>query len=386
MPADPPITGTSGEFRQPTPRGVIIEIQYLRFVAAILVVLTHVWELVPAVGRGEFNQFGEVFKAGACGVDIFFAISGFIMAVITAQRPTTWRQFLKNRMTRIAPPYWLLTTALVVAPSLFNSSKADAATYVFSMLFIAVEHPTLDWVQPLLQIGWTLNYEVFFYLVFAIALSVKFMQPIYSTAILLLTLVVLGGIIGPENPSITFYTAPIIIEFIFGMWIAKLYIASRVLQPKYAVLVGVTAVTMLIMGANLPKGQFDLNRLLYWGVPSALLLYSVVSMEGWLTSVPITFLKEMGDASYSLYLSHPFVVGVIRALCNKFQTSRHVSDVVLLLLGTVICVLAGWCFYHLIERPLITISKRIIDQRFSISPRTQKSNIAPGEVSPSSAE
>ena len=123
------------------------------------------------------------------------------MAVITAQRPTTWRQFLKNRMTRIAPPYWLLTTAmamaLVVAPSLFNSSKADAATYVFSMLFIAVEHPTLDWVQPLLQIGWTLNYEVFFYLVFAIALSVKFMQPIYSTAILLLTLVVLGGIIGP---------------------------------------------------------------------------------------------------------------------------------------------------------------------------------------------
>ncbi|MDB5937705.1 MAG: acyltransferase, partial [Polaromonas sp.] len=158
------------------PAKQFIGVQILRFVAAMLVVVMHITEAISVriTGAGPDHYW----SAGAIGVDIFFVISGFVMAMSTARLPagnqTNWQAawiFMKRRLLRIAPLYWfytLLKAALVlILPSLALRSSIDMQHLLASMLFIPALSP---WglVQPTLPVGWTLNFEMLFYVVFAI--------------------------------------------------------------------------------------------------------------------------------------------------------------------------------------------------------------------------
>src|ERR1700748_1111292 len=158
-------------------------LQVLRAVAAYLVVLVHLSELLPQ------NSFAELLRSrGYGGVDIFFAISGFIMVYTTSAKRTSAGTFLLNRLKRIAPLYYLVTLIVfalaLVLRSLFESASTDLVPLLKSLAFLPFEK-TPGHIYPVYYLGWTLNYEIFFYAIFAAGMFARYeMRVAICTAII----------------------------------------------------------------------------------------------------------------------------------------------------------------------------------------------------------
>jgi peptidoglycan/LPS O-acetylase OafA/YrhL len=144
-------------------------IQILRALAASVVILFHTGFTFP-----HLHSFGSF------GVDVFFVISGYIMARILDPRSSASCDFfLRRRILRIVPPYWFFTLCLFclawVAPQsmeatqVMHGTRADGMELLKSLLFIPYLKRS-GYIQPLLCPGWTLNFEMFFYLCLAIGL------------------------------------------------------------------------------------------------------------------------------------------------------------------------------------------------------------------------
>lgn len=275
-------TGTSARLDQ---------IQALRGIAAILVVASHI----------------HFFGRGAFGVDIFFCISGFIMMHVT-RRDT--RLFLAKRLIRVVPLYWLLTLVLFcivsVKPQLFNSAEASYEFLVKSLLFIPFDRN--GYVEPLLGPGWTLNYEMFFYLLFYISFRVSHEKRMLICTLLITWLVVMGAIYQPADTLLRFYTSPMLFEFCFGMLAYHIY--SRLEQVSWSNVERCLAgISILVLGIWLLYSTIEgrqYYRCLIWGVPSLLVFVLTVLA---LRDVPIwSGMRKFGDISYSLYLTHIFIV------------------------------------------------------------------------------
>ena len=142
-------------------RATLYGIQYLRALAALAVVVFHAAE-----------RSGYAFAIGAAGVDVFFVISGFIMWVIADRRPLSPGRFLADRIRRIVPVYWLATGVMVAGAlaGLFPNLVLTVEHVVASLAFVPARSPSTGALWPVLVQGWTLNYEMFFYLVFAASL------------------------------------------------------------------------------------------------------------------------------------------------------------------------------------------------------------------------
>jgi exopolysaccharide production protein ExoZ len=202
----------------------LVSIQALRAIAALLVFWGHaILTLDPKVGA-EFPTF-----YGPFGVDLFFVISGFVM--VYSSEPLFGQagapiKFFARRIARIVPPYWAATAILVWFVVPYASTKA-----VLGSLFFA---PHLPSEAPLLFVGWTLIFEMFFYAVFAIALLAKRRFAVVTGAsVFLISFVVLSGAPSdagfwspPASSSIAYLADPIIFEFVFGMMIALVYRAG----------------------------------------------------------------------------------------------------------------------------------------------------------------
>ena len=145
----------------------IYSLQYLRFFAAILVVLAHTTDSLYLTLSND--NFG-IFTRGGRGVDIFFVISGFIMIYITQNKGISGFQFIISRLTRVAPLYWFFTSLMIFATiflsGMVNSNSIDLYSILTSYIFIPWVHPSNGDVQPILRQGWTLNLEFFFYIIF----------------------------------------------------------------------------------------------------------------------------------------------------------------------------------------------------------------------------
>jgi peptidoglycan/LPS O-acetylase OafA/YrhL len=128
-------------------------LELLRFIAAALVLFFH----ISVIGVGEF------------GVDIFFIISGFVMMYSTQ---TDSRNFFLKRLIRIVPLYWLVTiitfSFYYIFPSFFSLPSNDLSHLVMSLLFIPFDKNGSGHA-PILSVGWTLNYEMYFYFLFSLA-------------------------------------------------------------------------------------------------------------------------------------------------------------------------------------------------------------------------
>ena len=200
-----------------TPRTQLLSIQYLRAIAALSVLVTHAlqWPLP------EINMY--LLKTGRLGVEVFFVISGFIITTIAGDGPFNPRVFLARRAHRIVPTYWaatLLIAVLAIAlPSQFRTTIPTIEGLLKSLLFI----PSLEPKAPLLLLGWTLNFEVFFYLMFA---SLFFLRSGLRTLVLLAcfaSLVCIGQFATGLSYVEAIYTSPSLIGFCLGTILAQAY-------------------------------------------------------------------------------------------------------------------------------------------------------------------
>ena len=329
-------------------RPILHNVQVLRFVAAAGVVIGHAADrAVPDQGQHWFWSVPWTY-----GVDLFFVISGFIMAYLTRDafgRPGAAAEFLKRRAIRIIPPYWFFTTLTIAAVMIMGGrlggTTVDPGQIVTSYSFLP--WPRLDGlIHPIVSQGWTLNYEAFFYLAFAAALLTRRGLLWLCAAFVMLAL--LHRLVPPSLFMLKFWSRPIIVEFVGGIALAQLYFRGIRLAPWGSLLCAALAVILYL----LPPLQLGggLGRLTHVGVPAVVLSAGfILGREPERPGAVRRFLELGGDASYAIYLSHYMLINVI-LLVWAAATGGGMPW-----LGTavasVLALAAGIIFYLLVEKP-----------------------------------
>lgn len=343
---------------------MIVPIQYLRGIAALMVVYHHIaFQLIKR--DSNFNL--PISSIGAAGVDIFFIISGFVMWISTRTAKLTPAQFMQHRIIRIVPLYWAITLLLAMislfAPQLLGVTSFKPWHILASLFFVPVEHPRLSGeILPFLIQGWTLNYEMFFYIIFAIAMIFSRIMMFISIMIAFIALITSGIILDPSSIITKFYTSPILFEFLFGVALAQLYLRGLVLPRSGAwFLIGAGVVALIIAGiADVGFGPSGVSpeRVIYWGLPSLCITAGVVFLARQEQREGGVFWK-LGEISYSLYLTHTVVLPAMSILWCQSNFSFHgFSGIVFSVTTGVITVFCGLLSYQLFERPVMLFLKR----------------------------
>lgn len=291
-------------------------IQALRALAALLVVGYHARYFLNAAHAGAGDL---LLGRGAIGVDIFFVISGFIIEYSTPLEMRDGLKFFARRLIRIAPLYYLAT-----AVELIVSDKArDLGKLAYSAVFLPVQPTGTPYFgYPSLLVGWSLSFEMLFYTLFAVAIAVAGRWRSVLVAALLLAAVLSGQIVSSQPWSLSashqssFPVAilnlaadPLVIEFAIGMGLAQIFRLKWTVAPRVAIASAVTATAVLAvyLWAPLHLGSGPI----YWGIPATLLVGSALLCErAW--RIPRNIVTSpLGDSSYSLYLFHIPLLGLL---------------------------------------------------------------------------
>lgn len=345
---------------------MILSIQYLRGLAALLVLLSHVaWK-----GEQYAGNPMSWFHVGEAGVDIFFVISGFVMCHTTRHkhgRPFDVARFLGHRFSRIMPLYWVLSTValavFLLMPGMVNSGGGQT-DILRSYLLI----PSED--KYLIHAGWTLSYELFFYAIFAVGLLLARRPGHVLTCVVLAGLFLLGRALEgsqagePMGVLTAFATDAILINFIFGIALYHLY--QRQSLPMNVVWLVLLVAAIWFVAVN-QEWVHIRYRCFRYGVPAFLLCWGLSRLEGLLQRAPSRLASYIGDSSYSLYLVHPFALALIARLLQKLSLVQ--PGWLFVMVCTVLSVVAGFVCYELIEKRLLHFSRPRIDAAFDRAER-----------------
>jgi exopolysaccharide production protein ExoZ len=335
---------------------VLQNLQVLRAVAALLVVLHHFLLANHDSGQGGIASLFHLAEVGACGVDLFFCISGFVMlGSVTKTASFSPHEFAVGRIVRIVPTYWIASTLFIALVALNHIKKSgfDAALaeplfstnfILSSYLLIPAFNPESNLMQPFLAQGWTLSYELYFYLLLMCAALLAKGNSVRTA--LLGSGFLAGGMFlfwNARGVAGAFASNPIVLEFVLGMLV---FHAAR----RTKAWGGPAIVLGFVLLAATAFLKVD-DRLLMWGVPSALILYGFIALEGVLRAPRL--LKSIGDSSYSLYLTHGALTYLYGGLLKRGWFSSEMKQNVAVLVGMVVAVLLGFAFYRFVEKPLL---------------------------------
>jgi peptidoglycan/LPS O-acetylase OafA/YrhL len=337
-----------------------VSVQILRAVAAILVVALHATlQAIPFGG-------GQGFLLGNAGVDIFFPISGFVMVVSTAGRnagPTGAGGFALARILRIVPIYWLLTLAKAAAaairPEAFPGYALSAKGLIAALFFIPLHDAAGALIYPPIKPGWTLNLEMFYYALIVTVLLFSRRIALY-VPLTILAVVGLSALVAPAAPLFSGengWGSAMALEFAAGMLLGQAVLSLGWIGrlPWLALAAGV-AIYLLV-----PEAQA--GRVIAWGVPGVLFLWACVGLEPAIAGRRgLKGLKLLGDASYSIYLTHALSQPVLSALAGA-AIAAVVGPGGLIAFLIVVPTLAAVAFHLTVEKPLTRLFKRTLAQR-----------------------
>lgn len=332
---------------------ILTNIQVLRGLAALLVVFVHLQDLAHLGGAPQ-----GVFGWGNSGVDVFFVISGLIMVQATSRRPVGPVLFMRQRLTRVVPLYWLVTFGVFglvwLWPGLFSSTDADPIKLAKSLAFVPYERPDGE-LHPLVFLGWTLNYEIAFYLLFSVGLLFGRARLVLPIAVLA-SAVLAGLIFAPTTPLARFYAAPVILEFAGGMLLGAGM--GRLPRGRLAALAAAVAgacALALMLGA--PALWPGIDRALAAGLPALIIVAAVLVLEksGYVAAWPLA--RRIGDASYSIYLTHFFITAAVTKLAVRLGMTSWPELAGLMLVAFALVILVGLVVHDWVEVPLTRIFK-----------------------------
>lgn len=315
----------------------IWSLQILRFVAALMVVYVHSMQTVAAVtGSNGFVPF-EMIKLGSAGVDIFFVISGFIIATIAPGRGPF--EFAQARFFRVVPLY-LICSIPPLASAL--TQPEFGWRWMVSTLFL---WPATDQMtHPVLGPAWSLCFEMLFYAAATLVLVNR--RWLY----VLLIAVAVAFVLRPLGPVFQFVGNPIILEFLFGVVIARapktrygiaalpIGAAALVVSGFYVDALGDGTINGVLVGDD------ALQRAAVMGIPAALIVYGTLHIKA--KPGRLTYL---GGASYSLYLTHP---GIVSAIALFWWTPLRQPEI-MVAIGMVAAVVLAWRVHERVEKPVL---------------------------------
>lgn len=327
----------------------LVSIQYVRALAALLVVFHHIRNPAPWL----WNPFSDT-EFGNAGVMVFFVVSGFVMHA--SCRGGSVGTFLWRRFVRIVPFYWVMTTAAFAFITLRAMSGGNVGIewshYVQSLAFIphfSPRHP--DFIWPVLIPGWTLNCEVFFFLLFAAGMA--FGRASTMAVLAILMLVVSGQALHPSSAIAVTYTSHLMILFGIGIGIGALrehmdFGRLKVLAPLG--LAGLTLAAFKVSGAD--------HDILFF-VSSAALVAGALAWESSLRRRPLLTVELAGDASYSIYLTHPFVYPPVLAILSHVPLTGPAQLVFVCIVTALVCTAVGVAVHVAVEKRLLAAFTRI---------------------------
>jgi len=313
------------------------------------------------------------------GVDLCCCISGFIMVYSSEKRfaaPAGARVFIWRRLTRIVPLYWCATALLIAKMAALHKPLPDAAGLVASFFFIPWDTQGTGVPRPVYDLGWTLNYEMFFYAAFALFLALRRETAVALVAASLAVFVALGALFPPHNAQLFFWTQPIVLEFVFGMGIALLKRNAYALPNgvRYA-LIAIGAAAFFhdfLNSVAQPRIWLTANdflRVAGWGIPAAMILAGAVlkGPDRLGENVFVRTGKLLGDASYALYLCHPIVMSAFAvgwfALGFNNRLNAYVGVGISIVLAIIASVLVHLWFEYPLTRALQKRVRPIEQQR-----------------------
>lgn len=292
-------------------------LQSLRAVAAILVLWTH---LKFALGDDWMNRSMFIRSAaGAFGVDVFFVISGFVISLVASEKESNWKRFLIHRFARVVPFYWL-ASLLLLLPKLAHFGSIHPLQIWNSFLFL----PVLDrfeYTNPIHPYGWSLGFEIWFYLVFgASLLFAKKKAPVVMMSFLLVGTILMSCLLPTMDWFLPrFLFSPMVLEFCCGILIFRFRdrIPKGLVWPVLAfsalAFLGVLRTESLGKHLEVLKDpRLGWERATVWGGAAASLVLAVVLLERSGRKIWPNWLVRLGDASYSLYLVQPLVLLAVR--------------------------------------------------------------------------
>ncbi len=317
----------------------IHSLQALRFIAAAMVVLLHVEQGARGL-IGLPHEGGFFANIGSFGVDIFFVLSGYVICLTApGLTPAT---FLRKRVVRVVPVYWLAT--LFFLPFVLAAGGFEAARGIATVSF----YPGFG--LPWLSVGWTLCFEMLFYAVTALVLiDPRRLLPLALAvfAACWVMRVEIGG-------AFRFFGNPLILEFLFGAALTRIKARSALLSVLSAgtalVLLGAVATGGMGDANNvlgLVAGETSLARVAAMGIPAALLVWAALGVrlgKGWLS--------YLGDMSYALYLVHPHVIAAALLVAPAMPVPLFTAIVALASFA------AGMAMHERVEKPLLAALRR----------------------------
>jgi exopolysaccharide production protein ExoZ len=350
----------------------LVSIQVLRAVAALVVAFAHLPAQLGLLGVSE--PFPS-YILGASGVDLFFVISGFIMVYSSeplygkAASPAT---FIKRRLIRIVPLYWIATSyqlyAMLQVSRDLSFNNLTWTNVLGSYLFLPLLRPNGD-TDPVLGVGWTLSYEMFFYVIFAVAVLLPRRFAVVAVTASFWAAINLPAYLGIaiHNPF-TVWFGPTIYEFVFGMWIALAY-REGLRIPAWLSGLLIAGGAALIFRTNY-DGFATIGRVNGWGGGAAMIVtgFTLANVKPATARIWIA-LALLGDASYALYLLHGFSADFVAPAL--LHVSHHIPGLMhqvwlcaalLMVTAVVVALAVHLCF----ERPIT----KFLQRRLAAAPRT----------------
>jgi exopolysaccharide production protein ExoZ len=352
--------------------GKINAIQGLRGIAALLVVADHSllrfseWTNPRALKSDHLLYVAELL--GRHGVEIFFLISGFIMTVTSYEefnKRNAPSNFLWRRIIRIVPLYWLIT-ALVIGQLVWQGHAPNPAWVAKSLAFIPYENEAGS-LQPLLRRGWTLNYEMFFYALFAAALLLRPRRGLAAVIAVLVLLTAAGRIWMTDDCTanscefLGFYAQPIILYFAGGIIIGaiRLYLQSRnrlfavTADNGLGMAIALAGIYVVYASLAAPSPLTHIVGIVF--CVSATALCALLEDNSRLGRLRFVFLL-VGEASYSIYMTHSLFIDPVGRLWTSAFGGRSMGVyLAAMIVGT---SLLGMLVYRYVENPLLRARRR----------------------------
>ena len=340
-------------------------VQLFRGAAVLLVLLFHATVISKAYLG--YDLLGGLFLFGYSGVDIFFVLSGFIIFLKhrdDANSPKSLKPYFQKRFIRIYPLYWVIALALV--PIYF--APAYDASYCIVLFKSLLLLPQVD--NPVVTVAWSLSQEVFFYGMFALAIFFpwRYVRPVFVGCLLVTAVFYVGKITVPGTfempPHSGFFFSPYNLEFAMGCLAAHLLDSLRPLPSAPLVITGLAMFLLCGINDSSIYARFGRNHsILSYGIASMLMILGGVLWERRRRRAMPSMLLLMGDASYSIYLTHYALLDLFLKGALALAIPALIGSSLTAVLATASSLGIGVLLYLGVERPLLTYLRKRIGAR-----------------------
>ena len=322
-------------------------IQFLRGFAAFLVAIYHALPRFKAMDLHS-SIFEGIAQFGYIGVDVFFVISGFVMALTSAkkvQSPQSSWLFMKKRFLRIYLGYWPIFFL-----TLFYFSAIDSDILVNKKLLQSFFLVNANMFDLLIAPAWSLTYELYFYVIVAVLLFSKKIKPLAVFGLILILVVFKSFIIDlGANRVIDFFFSTLLLEFISGYLL--FHFSHSLIKTSFLRLAFIAAIVALAFGVYFNRG-YGFTRVLTFGVFAFSLVWIFVILEKNKIFIVKGLFKKIGDSSYTLYLSHTILLYAFYKSGLESYFVQHNLALIGFIGALIFILLISYIFYRLIEQPL----------------------------------